>query len=207
MDAAAVIKRLQAEGIVSRETISRLGIYAEQVAKWNPRINLIAKNSFAALWFRHFYDSLQIIPHVPADVRNWLDVGSGGGFPALVLAAHFDDIAFTLVESDQRKSAFLRQTGRMMGLTNLTIRDQRIEMLAEGPFDAISARALADLEQLFVWLARFGKDDGLFIFPKGKNWQSELTKAGENWHYHMDAITSQTNAEARLLLIRELRKK
>ena len=138
-----------AEGLdVSRETISRLEVLASQLTRWNPRINLVSRNSLADLWHRHIRDSIQLLYHGPENAAHWLDIGSGGGFPGLVIAAMVEEPRapgkVTLVESDQRKCAFLRSVIREAGLS-ATVIAARIEEVPPLSATVISARALAPL--------------------------------------------------------------
>ncbi|MCL6283490.1 16S rRNA (guanine(527)-N(7))-methyltransferase RsmG [Ruegeria sp. 2012CJ41-6] len=189
---------------VSRETIERLTIFAELVKKWNPRINLVSRNSLETLWDRHFVDSLQVLQC--ADLGNhWVDIGSGGGFPGLVTAiAAMDNHAdhrFTLIESDQRKCAFLRTVVRETGC-NVKVLTERIESVDPQQADILSARALTDLDVLFSFCDRHLKPNGLALFPKGVSWKKEVDNAAKQWNFTADAITSLTEPNAVILKIR-----
>ncbi len=135
---------------VSRETLERLNVIAAQVRKWQPRINLVAPSTLETLWERHIEDSMQLLPLAPAEFRTWLDLGSGGGFPALVVAALYaeqPERRFVLVESNGKKCSFLRETARLAGL-RIEVKPNRIEDFAAvnaERFDVVSARALAPL--------------------------------------------------------------
>ena len=133
---------------VSRETQERLEIYGDLLTKWNPRINLVSKKSLDEMWTRHFADSAQIFALAPHSVDHWVDMGSGGGFPGLVVAILGQDGGsprrMTLIESDARKAAFLRVVIRETGLT-ATVLNERIEKAAPQSANVLSARALTDL--------------------------------------------------------------
>ncbi len=187
------------------DLIARLGIYEEEIRRWNPKINLISPKSLDEIWSRHFIDSLQLLKFVPHGTISALDIGSGGGFPALVLAAARPEISWTLVESDQRKSIFLRTSARKMGL-NLKVENLRIENLPTQSFELITARALADLNQLFHWTVPFSAENTVFLFPKGKTWQNELTQAQKNWQMQYQDFPSQTDSEARILRFHSVNK-
>lgn len=178
--------------------IEKLETYEALLRQWNRKINLVSPSTIENLWTRHFVDSLQINKIVPRGTMSALDIGSGGGFPALVLAAANPSITWTLVESDQRKSVFLRRAAREMSL-DVKVEAQRIESLKEVKFDLITARALAELDQLLNWSHRFAHSTTNFIFPKGKSWQSELTRAQENWQMDIENFPSQTDHEAQIL--------
>ncbi len=181
---------------VSRETMERLEIYAELLRKWNPRINLVSKGTIQELWTRHFLDSAQLADLAPSVSGYWVDVGSGGGFPGLVLAMlgleRGQPTHVTLVESDVRKSAFLRTVIRETGLPARVIND-RIEAVPSLGADVLSARALADLTTLLAFAERHLLAGGTAIFPKGVQWQKELTEAQSKWNftYQVDKSITQ----------------
>lgn len=192
---------------VSRETFERLEIYATEIRRWNPKINLVAKNSLDHLWERHFLDSLQILPLIPPKLTNWVDLGSGGGFPGLILAASIENepgFKMCLIESDQRKCAFLRTAARAMGVT-VDVISERIEDAKPQSAHVISARALAPLDKLLAWAAPHAHQETIYIFPKGKNWQNELTLAQENWQMVVENHQSLTDPDAQILILTEVK--
>jgi len=188
---------------VPRETIERLEIYAGLLAKWNPRINIVAPSTVDDLWSRHIADSLQI-----ADMATggaWADLGSGGGFPGLVLAIALNDqpgFTMTLVESDQRKTTFLRTVIRETGISAQVIAD-RIEKIAPLDVKVLTARALAPLTTLLDFADRHRDPAGLCLFPKGANWQAEIAEAEATWRFHYEARPSKTNPGSVILKIGE----
>ena len=192
---------------VSRETLDQLTLFASIVEKWTPKINLISKASVPNIWQRHIEDSMQLYSLAPA-VDSWVDLGSGGGFPAIVVAllANQDgrNTKFTLVESDQRKCAFLRTAIRELDLKADVLND-RIENIAPLEADVVSARALADLSTLIGLARRHLRPDGIAIFPKGRSWKSEDTKARLSWKYVNEAIPSRTDSSAAILKIKEIK--
>lgn len=190
---------------VSRETFERLKVFAALLAKWNPRINLVAKSTVDTLWQRHMLDSLQVLGSADHPVGHWADLGSGGGFPGLVVAivgAETQSPArTTLVESDQRKATFLRTVLRETGISG-TILSERIESVPPLGADVLSARALADLTRLLGFAERHLAQGGVCLFHKGKNWKSEVQTARETWHFTYDAIPSETESQAVVLKIK-----
>lgn len=188
---------------VSRETFDRLSIFAELVKKWNPRINLVSKRSLDDLWTRHIIDSIQVFRNAPVG-GLWVDLGSGGGFPGMICAIlgaeEMPDTRFICVESDQRKSAFLRSAARECGV-NCQVISQRIEVLNPLNADILSARALTDLTGLLGFAERHLKSDGTALFPKGANWKKEMQEAAKQWNFSYDAVTSLTEPQAVLLKI------
>ncbi|UYV37316.1 16S rRNA (guanine(527)-N(7))-methyltransferase RsmG [Rhodobacteraceae bacterium D3-12] len=192
---------------VSRETFERLELYAALLAKWNPRINLVAKSTIPDLWTRHIVDSLQVFRVFDGTATHWADLGSGGGFPGLVIAIAAAETgnpaSTTLVESDQRKATFLRTVIRETGIKAEVIAE-RIEAVSPLNADVISARALADLGKLMGYAAPHLALGGVCLFQKGKNWKSEVQTAREAWQFSYDALTSTTESDAVVLKIKGL---
>jgi 16S rRNA (guanine527-N7)-methyltransferase len=188
---------------VSRETFERLELFAELLIKWNSRINLVSRSSLAELWTRHIIDSVQVF-NCAGPTALWADLGSGGGFPGLVVAIlakeQHVDCKVVLIESDQRKAAFLRTVTREVGLDCQTI-SQRIEVAPPQNANIVSARALAELSVLLQYSERHLAKGGIALFPKGVTWQKELTSAQLQWRFDVDVIESQTMSGAAILKI------
>lgn len=189
---------------VSRETVARLTIYADLLKKWNPRINLVSKSSIPHLWARHIADSAQVFALAPRPISHWADLGSGGGFPGLVVAimAKQEKSPFrvTLVESDARKSAFLRTVIRETEAPALVIND-RIEAVEPLNADVISARALADLTLLLEYSERHLAPYGTAMFMKGVSWDKELQAAQSLWNFEHRVDNSRTETGAVVLSV------
>ena len=194
---------------VSRETLGRLEQLGALLAKWNPAINLVAKSTLPEAWTRHILDSAQLFRLAPDRVSHWVDLGSGGGFPGLViavLASEFDSARrVTLVESDQRKATFLRQAAREMGLSNVAVLTDRIEQAAPLAGQVVSARALAPLPQLCAFAQRHLAPGGLALFPKGAKHAEEVAEAGREWHFDLTVHPSDTDSSAVVLELRTIR--
>ena len=192
---------------VSRETLARLQVYTALLQKWNPAINLVAKLTLPDLWQRHFEDSAQLMDLCPKSATTWCDLGSGGGFPGLVVAIMARDthpqLRVTLVESDQRKATFLRTVAREAG-TEVAIRAERAETLAPQNADVVSARALAPLPLLLGHVHRHLKPGGAAILPKGANADKELEEALATWRFKVQKTPSKTDPQAVILTIGEL---
>jgi 16S rRNA (guanine527-N7)-methyltransferase len=192
---------------VSRETLERLETYAALLAKWQKTINLVAPSTLPQLWARHILDSAQLMDHAPPGATRWLDLGSGGGFPGLVCAALAAEtrpaLRVMLVESDQRKAAFLREAARQMGLS-VTVLARRIEDLPPTPSDIVSARALAPLATLCRYAHPHLAPGAICLFQKGARHAEELATARQDWHITCTVIPSVTDAEAVLLRIETL---
>ena len=190
---------------VSRETFERLEAYVALIEKWNPKINLVSKSSLPEIWDRHIWDSAQIFD-IAVEGSVWADFGSGGGLPGIVLAIFAKelrpDMQFYLVESDQRKCAFLRNVVREVGL-NVKVHAERIEVLDPIGASVISARALTDLNGLLEFVERHSAKNGVAILPKGETWEKEILQAQENWSFEYEEITSKTNNDAAILKIKD----
>lgn len=191
---------------VSRETVGQLEALVEILTKWQKTINLIGKTTLDDVWTRHIVDSAQLAPLIPAEAKSLADLGSGAGFPGLVLAALRPDLDVMLIESDARKCAFLGEAGRRMGLKKqpkLVV--ARLEIAPPAQADVVTARALAPLKQLLVWADRHRRNDGsgpaICLFHKGKGWQAELTEARRDWDIEATPIPSTTDRDAVLLRI------
>jgi 16S rRNA (guanine527-N7)-methyltransferase len=189
---------------VSRETHDRLKTFLGLLEAWNPKINLVGPGTPGSWWARHVEDSIQLASLLPDGAGPCADLGSGGGFPGIVLAT-MQDRNFHLIESDQRKCAFLREACRALSLTKVTIHGVRIEDVILPPLAAITARALAPLSSLLVHAHRLLAPDGMAIFPKGRNARAELTAATTHWHMTTQCFASCTDPEATILRIRDIR--
>jgi 16S rRNA (guanine527-N7)-methyltransferase len=187
---------------VSRETADRLQVMADTLARWQKTINLVGRATVDDVWTRHILDSAQLLPLIPRGVGTLVDLGSGAGFPGLVIAALAPNLEVTLIEADARKAAFLGEAARRMGLEKSpTIRIGRIESLSPGRSDVITARALAPLDQLLAWAARHQSDTTICLFHKGKGWQAELTEAMKSWDIPVQPSNSLTDLDAVILRI------
>lgn len=199
---------------VSRETVARLEVYADLLARWQKTINLVAPGTLPELWQRHFADSAQLFALAPQGALHWLDLGSGAGFPGLVigcLLAERPGSRLTLIESDARKCAFLREVVRQMGLAAFVAVDiiaDRIENAANtarvGAVDVISARALAPMGRLLEWCQPFCGPKAIALLPKGREFERELTEARSVWRFESELVQSRTAPDGRIVIVRAL---
>ncbi|QBF34143.1 16S rRNA (guanine(527)-N(7))-methyltransferase RsmG [Thalassococcus sp. S3] len=187
---------------VSRETSDRLKAFEALLRKWNPKINLVSKASIDHLWTRHMMDSLQIVPHA-GHPKTWCDLGSGGGFPGMVAAIALPHTHVHLVESDQRKAAFLRTVARDLDL-NCEVHAKRIMDVPPLSADVVSARALTHLTDLLSFAKYHLSSAGEALFLKGETWKTEVAEAQQHWRFDFDAIESKTQSKAVILRIKEL---
>ncbi len=187
---------------VSAETADRLGVYLEVLAKWTPRINLVAASTMDDPWRRHIVDSGQLFRLLGEGAETLADLGSGAGLPGLILAI-MGVPQVHLVESDQRKCAFLREAARLTG-ASVTIHATRIEAAPALAADIVTARALAPLDKLLPMAARFLKSGGRCLFLKGGRYLDELTAAEESWHMDAAAHDSLSDPDGAVLSIQSL---
>jgi 16S rRNA (guanine(527)-N(7))-methyltransferase RsmG len=181
---------------------ARLEAFSELLLRWNQKINLISRADEAALWSRHILDSAQLVPLLPHAPGTLIDLGSGAGFPGLVLAL-LTEWRVHLVEADRRKAAFLREAARECGAT-VTIHAIRAEALRTDPADVVTARALAPLDALLPLAAPLLRPDGICLFPKGRAVADELTAAAARWHMRVECFPSNTDPGATLVRISEI---
>ena len=200
--------RAAALGLVraSRETAERLDVYVDLLGRWRGAVNLVGEASFASVWTRHIADSAQIVHLVPG-ARRWVDIGSGAGFPGLVIAiqlAHVQGACVHCIESDHRKCAFLREVVRATGAA-AEIHPERVENVDAaglGPVDAVTARAFAPLPATLD-LAKVWLDSGAVgAFPRGRSALGQLEAFPHAQTYSVEVVPSVVDKEAAILLIR-----
>ncbi len=196
---------------VSRETLARLTIYREILEKWQQSVNLVGASTLTQFWSRHAADSAQVLRFVPDSAKVWLDLGSGAGFPGLVLGILLGENAHVhMVESDRKKVNFLRAVIRETGAP-AQVHHMRIEALSDNlppelaQIDVITARAVARLSDLARLMAPFFNSSTIALLHKGREWQEELTQCQQYWTLDYIAHESCTDMAARLLELRDLR--
>ena len=194
---------------VSRETLDRLHAYEALLAKWNRTINLVAPSTMDELWERHFYDSAQLHSLAPKTAVKWVDLGSGGGFPALVvaiLAAEKNpNLKVFCVESDLRKATFLKTVARETGL-DVGVFSRRIEDVPPMEADIVSARALASLDRLLEFADLHLTPEGTALFLKGETVDQEISQAKANWAFQLAVTQSKTNQKAKVLKVEGIKR-
>lgn len=173
--------------------------------RWNQRINLVAKADRDTLWQRHVVDSAQLHDLLPPGSSPAADLGSGAGFPGLVLAC-MSNRPWHLVEVDRRKAAFLIAAAGEIGLPHVQVHTTRIEDAMLPPLGVLTARALAPLGDLLGFAARLLATDGVALFPKGRNAEAELTAAGPDWHMALERFRSRTDPDATIFRISGIRR-
>lgn len=190
---------------VSRETLDRLSAYVSLLEKWNPRINLVGRQTLADVWRRHILDCGQLIRYAPAE-GPWIDLGAGAGLPGLILAI-LTPVPVHLVESDSRKCVFLREAARITAV-DATIHNARIETIGDelsalAP-TLVTARALAPLERLLEWIAAVAIPDTAILLLKGRDVEVELTEASKSWTMQASLHQSLSDSDGRVLKLKGL---
>ncbi|MSO64706.1 MAG: 16S rRNA (guanine(527)-N(7))-methyltransferase RsmG [Alphaproteobacteria bacterium] len=186
---------------VSRETLDQLRAHVDLLRKWQTRINLIGDRTALDVWNRHVMDSAQLFPFIRVG-SSIADVGSGAGFPGLVLSI-MGLPNVSLIESDTRKAVFLREAIRITGAP-ASVLNRRVDDLESAPFDVIVARAFAPLARLLASVARLIGPSTALLLLKGQDIESELTEASKYWKMTTEVLSSATDPSGRILLIREI---
>jgi 16S rRNA (guanine527-N7)-methyltransferase len=191
---------------VSRETLGRLDRFVALLLETQEHTNLVGPATISQLWTRHIADSLQLLDLAP-DATTWLDLGSGAGFPGLVIACALADragAAIHLVESTRKKAAFLQQAAETLALP-AKVHHTRVEDFAPGfAAQVVTARALAPLPKLFGYVAPLLKSGAQALLPKGQDVEAELTEAAKYWKIEADLVASRTHAAGRIMVVRAL---
>ena len=193
---------------VSRETFLRLKEYEKLLFKWNAKINLVSRSTLDNFWNRHVLDSAQFLSSVSEKAGKWVDLGSGGGLPGLVVAILSDEIEpvnkLFLVEADVRKAVFLKTVCRELGL-KVEVYNNRIEELPPISANIVSARALAPLKTLCLYAKNHLEKDGVAVFAKGENWKAELVEAQKKWIFSYEAVKSTLHEGSVVLVLRGIK--
>ncbi|MCA3442558.1 MAG: 16S rRNA (guanine(527)-N(7))-methyltransferase RsmG [Rhodobacter sp.] len=187
----------------------RLRIFVALLGKWNSAINLVSSASLADVWTRHVEDSVQLLGLVPPDRKLWVDMGTGAGFPGVVIALMTADttdaVDMVLIESDQRKAAFLTTVSRETGVP-MVIHAERIELVVPQQADIVSARALAPLSRLCAFADRHMVAGGVALFPKGGQYGAEVAEARKAWAFDLEVHGSKTDPTGAVLKLKDLRR-
>ena len=205
------MKNFKSKYNVSRETLEILSRFIDILSVWQGKMNLVSNNSLAEIWTRHIADSYQLYQYLNSDAKCVYDIGSGAGFPAIVLAiASMVDsrpTKFTMIESITKKTVYLNAVKNELNLKNVQILNARSENLKLPPADFITARAVANLNKLFGLSYPLTDKNTVLIFPKGKTYQEELSDAKKNWLFDVQIKNSEIEQEGVVLIFSNLRKK
>ena len=195
---------------VSRETLNGFYEYETLLSKWNEKINLVSKNTLVDIWERHFLDSGQIIKNVEASGKRWVDVGSGAGFPGLVVALLLRDrkidCDLILVEKNPKKGFFLSEVIRKLKLSVEVVNDN-IDTLEPLKADILTARAFSELNNLIEIAFRHRKKEGICLFLKGENYRIELDKTLNYWFFDYDIIDSLSSSSGKIIRVKKIFKR
>ncbi|MBI1399814.1 16S rRNA (guanine(527)-N(7))-methyltransferase RsmG [Hyphomonas sp.] len=186
---------------VSRETLARLDRVIATLDDWRTRSNLIGPKEWPQIWTRHVGDSVQLLDRIP-DTAKVVDLGSGAGFPGLVIAAARPAGHVTLMESVGKKCAFLRAAIEAADLP-ANVYQGRIESAPPIEADYVTARAFAPMTQLLDYAAPWLCNGATGVFPKGERWKEELTAAQQRWNFAYQAIPSRSGGSGVILIVRE----
>jgi 16S rRNA (guanine527-N7)-methyltransferase len=185
---------------VPRETLERLDSFAVLLRAENGRQNLVSAASLETLWSRHILDSAQLLRFAPEDAKTWLDLGSGAGFPGLIVAA-LSPLHVVLVEGRKLRAEFLHRAAEMLGVSDrVEILGMRVETVPARDYDVISARAFAPLDRLLALGSRFSTDKTIWILPKGRNAKTELEAVESSWQGAFRLEPSLTDADAQIIV-------
>lgn len=180
--------------------MERLTLLVEMLAEENQRQNLVSSASLDQVWMRHIVDSAQLLPHVPRETSlPWLDLGTGAGFPGLVVAAMRPECEVIMVESRNRRIEWLERARIAMGLERARIVGSRLELVESQPCSVISARAFAPLEKLLALSSRFSTSDTIWLLPKGRSASQELDDL-RNWRHVFHVEQSLTDPQAGIIV-------
>lgn len=209
-DTSKAIALLSRTYSVSRETGERLALLVHELRRWQKVKNLVGPSTLEHVWTRHIADSLQLFDIAPSATR-WLDLGSGAGFPGVVigvLLAESGTGCIDLVESNGRKCAFLRHAIRVTG-ARAVVHEKRVEdivpLLKTEKIEAVTARALASFSDLLCMSKDLLRNGAIGVFPKGRDWEIELTQIPKSWRIKVDTYPSKIESCSRILVVREFR--
>jgi len=195
----AAIEWLYSSGYCSAGAKERLEQLVAMLVEENGRQNLVSRGSLAEVWRRHIADSAQLLGHVPRETSSWLDLGTGAGFPGLVVAILRSEYEVVMVESRGRRVEWLKRACDALGLENAKIVGSRLEKVESRKFGAISARAFAPLQRLLVLSARFSTDTTTWLLPKGRSAQQELDDL-QGWRHAFHVKQSLTEPQAGIIV-------
>lgn len=204
------MKNFTEEYNVSHETLNRLKTYQSLLNEWQAKFNLVSNSSLEDAWNRHFLDSAQLFEFIPKEAKTLADFGSGAGFPGMVLAIMACEktpyLKVSLIESTKKKTLYLNEVAQTTSVP-VTIVNERIENIKPQKFDVITSRAMTALNELLNYAFPFCRNNTVCIFPKGKNYATELAEAHKHWHFKCRIEPSRLSEEGRILIISDIAKK
>lgn len=194
---------------VSRETKDKIEAYYALLMKWQLAINLVAPSTLQDAWSRHFADSAQIVQHIPADIKTLADLGSGAGFPGLLIAMMRPEIEVHLVESDERKAEFLRTVSRETATPVIVHADRLVRVMDKIRPEMATARAMADLRKLLIYIEPWAQTIPNFsaLFMKGAKVEAEIAEAKLSFRFDLESLQSLTDPQGRILKLTNIEAK
>jgi 16S rRNA (guanine527-N7)-methyltransferase len=196
---------------VSRETYDKLVTFVGLLKEWNEKMNLVSKNSIEDIWTRHILDSVQLVDYLPSSLNVLVDIGSGAGFPGVVLAVLLQEknpqTKIYLVESITKKTVYLNDVCQKLMLKNVSVLNERIENGVFKNVDVVTARAVASLDTLCGYVGKIGNKNTITLLLKGRTYNEENSVACKKWTYDMDVFNNKYGADGVVLKITNLRKK
>lgn len=195
---------------VSRETFDILSHFVRILTEWQGKMNLVSPKSLEDIWTRHIADSLGLYQYLNGDTNLVYDIGSGAGFPAIVLAvksmSEHRNTQFKLIESITKKTVYLNDLKERLKLKNVEVINARAENLKMPPADIITARAVAPLDKLLGFALPFTAKETVLLLPKGKTYQQEIIEAKKHWKFDLEILQNMVEPEGVILKISNLRK-
>ncbi|MCF3933985.1 16S rRNA (guanine(527)-N(7))-methyltransferase RsmG [Acuticoccus sp. M5D2P5] len=192
-------------GAVDPDAFEAIETFVGSCRAWGRVSNLVSAADQDRLWQRHVLDSLQLLPLADAAGPEWIDLGSGGGFPGMIVAIARRGTRMTLVESNRKKAAFLLQVAAASG-ASVRVEPKRIEAVTPGARDVVSARALASLDKLLDLSAGFFGPSTIGLFPKGRDAANEVAEARKRYDFALSETPSRTEADATILTVSQMTK-
>ena len=204
VDGGMLVKEKTFSSVVKK----KLEEYCDEVIKSNTSINLISKNTEDNIWNRHIIDSAQVVDIIPSEFKSFLDIGSGAGFPGIVVKLINSNLDATLIESNKKKARFLKDTTEKIGI-DVNIFNKRFEdiEIANNQETVILSRAVSSLGDLLRMGFKYFELGSIGIFHKGITWENEVSEAKKRWNFHLTSYESLTNKGSRILLVRDIIKK
>jgi len=188
---------------VPHETVHNLSTYEKLLIEWNQKFNLVATSTLPHIWLRHFSDSAQLARYIPAEAKTLADMGSGAGFPGLVIGIMKPKLKITLIEATGKKADFLQTVVDTLKL-DVTVRRDRVEAIKNLRVDVVTARAMKALPELLKYASQLVTKDSICLFPKGKHAAEELTQALKYWTFDVEKHPSLSDDSGTVLVIKKL---
>ena len=196
---------------VSRETYKKLQDFVALLSEWNTKMNLVSKNSLSDVWIRHVLDSAQLVDYIPNNVKHIVDIGSGSGFPGIVLAILLQEqnpqAHITLVESITKKALYLKNVAENLGLNSVEVVNNRVENAVFKNVDMITARAVASTDILCGYADKIGNKNTEMLLLKGRSFADEEAEAGKRWIYTREIYKNKYSDDGVIVRIKNIRMK